>query len=90
MNCNEISCSYSSALLSAVLPVAQAQDGPLRIEITARLSPDPCPFAVPAFSPKAVTQGQMLVDLARVVSEDLVGSGSIPRKLPPAPYIFRR
>ena len=62
------------ALFGVLATSAQAQQGPLRIEITEGVI-EPLPFAVPGFQPESGDAGQMAVDLARVVSEDLVGSG---------------
>ena len=72
-------------LLCAVAGIAQAQQGPLRIEITEGVI-EPLPFAVPSFQPESGEAGQMAVDLARVVSEDLVGSGLF-REIPASAFI---
>ena len=77
--------SLCLALIGGVASVAQAQDGPLRIEITEGVI-EPLPFAVPSFQPESGDAGQMAVDLARVVSEDLVGSGLF-REVPASAYI---
>ncbi|HDY95157.1 MULTISPECIES: Tol-Pal system beta propeller repeat protein TolB [Sulfitobacter] len=77
--------SICLALIGGVASVAQAQDGPLRIEITEGVI-EPLPFAVPSFQPESGDAGQMAVDLARVVSEDLVGSGLF-REVPASAYI---
>ncbi len=61
--------------LSLLLPnVGQAQDGPLRIEITDGVI-EPLPFAVPDFIATSPAASQYAEQLARVVSQDLVGSG---------------
>ncbi|WP_339761318.1 Tol-Pal system beta propeller repeat protein TolB [uncultured Sulfitobacter sp.] len=73
------------ALICAVAGTAQAQQGPLRIEITEGVI-EPLPFAVPTFQPESGDAGQMAVDLARVVSEDLVGSGLF-REIPASAFI---
>ncbi len=77
--------SICLALLCAVCGAAQAQQGPLRIEITEGVI-EPLPFAVPSFQPESGDAGQMAVDLARVVSEDLVGSGLF-REIPASAFI---
>ena len=64
---------------------AQAQQGPLRIEITEGVI-EPLPFAVPSFQPESGAAGQMAVDLARVVSEDLTGTGLF-REIPASAFI---
>tara|TARA_R110000850_G_scaffold30034_1_gene82799 strand:+ start:432 stop:1754 length:1323 start_codon:yes stop_codon:yes gene_type:complete len=77
--------SLCLALVCAVTGTAQAQQGPLRIEITEGVI-EPLPFAVPSFQPESGEAGQMSVDLARVVSEDLVGSGLF-REIPASAFI---
>jgi TolB protein len=77
--------SMCLALICAVAGTAQAQQGPLRIEITEGVI-EPLPFAVPTFQPESGDAGQMAVDLARVVSEDLVGSGLF-REIPASAFI---
>ena len=73
------------ALFGVLATSAQAQQGPLRIEITEGVI-EPLPFAVPSFQPESGDAGQMAVDLARVVSEDLVGSGLF-REIPASAFI---
>ena len=73
------------ALFGVLATAAQAQQGPLRIEITEGVI-EPLPFAVPSFQPESGDAGQMAVDLARVVSEDLVGSGLF-REIPASAFI---
>lgn len=75
--CLALACVFGTA--------AQAQQGPLRIEITEGVI-EPLPFAVPSFQPESGEAGQMAVDLARVVSEDLVGSGLF-REIPASAFI---
>ncbi len=53
---------------------AGAQQGPLRIEITDGVQ-EPLPYAVPAFVAENGTATQMAQDIARVVSDDLSGTG---------------
>jgi TolB protein len=55
------------------LPV-MAQQGPLRIEITDGVQ-EPLPYAVPNFVPENGAAAQMAQDIARVVAEDLTGTG---------------
>ena len=73
------------AALCAWGGTAQAQQGPLRIEITEGVI-EPLPFAVPAFQPESAEAGQLAIDLARVVSEDLTGTGLF-REIPAAAFI---
>ncbi|MCF3595622.1 Tol-Pal system beta propeller repeat protein TolB [Rhodobacteraceae bacterium LMO-12] len=60
-------------LLAWGLP-ALSQQGPLRIEITDGVQ-EPLPFAVPDFVPENGGSAQMAKDIARVVAEDLSGTG---------------
>nr|WP_188078290.1 Tol-Pal system beta propeller repeat protein TolB [Aquicoccus porphyridii] len=53
---------------------AQAQNGPLRIEITDGVM-EPLPYAVPDFVPENGAASQMAVNIARVVAADLSGTG---------------
>ncbi|MDQ2091122.1 Tol-Pal system beta propeller repeat protein TolB [Marimonas arenosa] len=53
---------------------AQAQNGPLRIEITDGVQ-EPLPYAVPDFVPETPAAGQMAQEIARVVADDLNGTG---------------
>ena len=73
------------ALVCATLTTAQAQQGPLRIEITEGVI-EPLPFAVPSFQPESGEAGQLATDLARVVSEDLTGTGLF-REIPASAFI---
>lgn len=73
------------ALFAALGPVAHAQEGPLRIEITEGVI-EPLPFAVPSFQPESAEAGQLATDLARVVAEDLVGTGLF-REIPASAFI---
>jgi TolB protein len=72
-------------LVCAAVGTAQAQQGPLRIEITEGVI-EPLPFAVPTFQPESAEAGQMANDLARVVSEDLTGTGLF-REIPASAFI---
>ncbi len=73
--------------LAMLLPVGavQAQDGPLRIEITDGVI-EPLPFAVPDFIAESPAAAQYSADIARVIAEDLVGSGLF-REIPKVAYI---
>ncbi|WP_238363826.1 Tol-Pal system beta propeller repeat protein TolB [Mesobacterium pallidum] len=76
------------ALIAALMLAApaRAQSGPLRIEITEGVI-EPLPFAVPDFVPEGGTDAASWgARLARVVSEDLVGTGLF-RELPSSAYI---
>ncbi|WP_116599011.1 Tol-Pal system beta propeller repeat protein TolB [Primorskyibacter marinus] len=69
-----------SALFMLSLP-ALAQDGPLRIEITEGVV-EPLPYAVPDFVSESAGGSEMAAQLARVVADDLTGTGlfrEIPR-----------
>lgn len=72
------------AVANTSLP-AQAQQGPLRIEITEGII-EPLPFAIPSFQPESSEAAQLAVDLARVVSDDLTGSGLF-REVPASAFI---
>ncbi|TNJ42031.1 Tol-Pal system beta propeller repeat protein TolB [Phaeobacter sp. B1627] len=77
--------------LSMLLPIAgapgqaQAQDGPLRIEITDGVI-EPLPFATPDFIADTPAASQYAADIARVIASDLVGSGLF-REIPKVAYI---
>ena len=74
------------AALALLMPVpASAQNGPLRIEITEGVI-EPLPFAVPNFVAETPAAGQLAAQLARVVSDDLVGTGLF-REVPSSAYI---
>ncbi len=62
------------ALISASTSYVAAQQGPLRIEITEGVI-EPLPFAVPAFQPESAEAGEMALNLTRVISDDLTGTG---------------
>lgn len=61
------------SVLAWALPVA-AQQGPLRIEITDGVQ-EPLPYAVPDFVPENAASGEMALNIARVVADDLTGTG---------------
>ncbi|KMK68131.1 Tol-Pal system beta propeller repeat protein TolB [Puniceibacterium sp. IMCC21224] len=71
------------ALSSLTLPgAAQAQGGPLRLEITEGVV-EPLPYAVPAFVAESAAAQSIADQLSRVVADDLSGSGlfrEIPRE----------
>ncbi|WP_425041038.1 Tol-Pal system beta propeller repeat protein TolB [Primorskyibacter sp. S187A] len=66
---------------------ALAQSGPLRIEITEGVI-EPLPFAVPDFIAESAGAQEWGERLARVVSDDLTGTGLF-REVPPTAYISR-
>ncbi|UYV37972.1 Tol-Pal system beta propeller repeat protein TolB [Rhodobacteraceae bacterium D3-12] len=72
MSIRVLSAVLMSVLLWA-LPVA-AQQGPLRIEITDGVQ-EPLPYAVPDFVPENGASGEMALNIARVVADDLTGTG---------------
>jgi len=64
------------------LTTAQAQTGPLRIEVTDGVI-EPLPIAVPTFVAENAAAAQLAEEISRVVVADLVGSGlfrEIPRE----------
>ncbi|KUP92374.1 Tol-Pal system beta propeller repeat protein TolB [Tritonibacter horizontis] len=73
------------ATLLTLAPAGQAQDGPLRIEITDGVI-EPLPFAAPAFIADTPAASQYAADIARVIAADLVGSGLF-REIPEVSYI---
>lgn len=73
------------ALLCASFGLAQAQQGPLRIEITEGVI-EPLPFAVPSFQPESAEAGQLATNLAQVVAQDLTGTGLF-REIPASAFI---
>lgn len=72
-------------LVGASFGNAQAQQGPLRIEITEGVI-EPLPFAAPSFQPESGEAGEMAVNLAQVVAQDLVGTGLF-REIPASAFI---
>ena len=64
---------------------AAAQSGPLRIEITEGVI-EPLPVAVPNFVPETQAAAQMAAQLARVIAEDLTGTGLF-REIPSTAFI---
>jgi TolB protein len=73
------------AVLCAPIGSALAQQGPLRIEITEGVI-EPLPFAVPSFQPESAEAAQMAVNLAQVVTQDLIGTGLF-REIPASAFI---
>ncbi|MEM9967679.1 MAG: Tol-Pal system beta propeller repeat protein TolB [Pseudomonadota bacterium] len=73
------------ACLCQSFSIAQAQQGPLRIEITEGVI-EPLPFAAPSFQPESAEAGQMAIDLAQVVASDLTGTGLF-RQIPASAFI---
>ncbi len=72
--------------LSLVLATAAvAQQGPLRIEITEGVI-EPLPFAVPDFVPETQGSGEIGRQIARVIAQDLTGTGLF-RELPSTAFI---
>ena len=71
--------------LCAIGVTAQAQSGPLRIEITDGVV-EPLPFAAPNFVPETSGAGEWGQRLAQVVADDLAGSGLF-RQLPANAFI---
>ena len=69
----------------ALAAPAQAQSGPLRITITDGVI-EPLPFAVPDFQAETAGAEQLARDIARVVAEDLTGSGLF-REIPAQAFI---
>ncbi len=73
-----------AALLVFALPAA-AQTGPLRIEITEGVI-EPLPFANPDFVAENAAAADLARQIARVVSEDLTGTGLF-REIPASAFI---
>jgi TolB protein len=78
--------SLLCATLVALASDAQAQ-GPLRIEITEGVI-EPLPFAVPAFVAETPDAAPFANDIARVVADDLSGTGLF-REVPETAHISR-
>ena len=64
---------------------AFAQNGPLRIEITEGVI-EPLPFAVPNFVPESGAAGEYGANIARVIADDLTGTGLF-REVPASAFI---
>jgi len=77
-----------TTLFLSLLPLAvQAQNGPLRIEITEGVV-EPMPFAAPDFVAENAAGGEFAARLARVVVSDLAGTGLF-REVPRDAHIGR-
>ncbi|MGJ5619358.1 Tol-Pal system beta propeller repeat protein TolB [Sulfitobacter sp. MF3-043] len=78
--------SICLALLSAIaVPVTVLAQEPLKIIIDEGII-EPLPFAVPTFQPESAEAGQLANDLARVIAEDLIGTGLF-REIPASAFI---
>lgn len=78
--------SICLALLSAfAIPQTGHAQEPLKIIIDEGII-EPLPFAVPTFQPESAEAGQLATDLARVVAEDLIGTGLF-REIPASAFI---
>lgn len=69
----------------AAVPASQAQNGPLRIEITDGVI-EPLPYAVPDFVAETGGMEEIARDIARVVAADLNGTGLF-REIPASAFI---
>ncbi|MCR8725140.1 Tol-Pal system beta propeller repeat protein TolB [Frigidibacter sp. ROC022] len=74
------------ALLAPAV-AAEAQNGPLRIEITEGVI-EPLPIAIPDFVAETPAAAEMAQQIARLVAADLVGTGLF-REVPKDAYISR-
>jgi len=73
-------------MLVLALPIiAQAQDKPLRIEVTQGII-EPMPYAAPVFVAENAAAQEFAAKLTQVVTADLVGSGLF-REIPASAYI---
>ncbi|APG48139.1 Tol-Pal system beta propeller repeat protein TolB [Phaeobacter porticola] len=75
-----------AAVIAPVVP-AQAQDGPLRIEITDGVI-EPLPYAVPGFVPETPAAAELARDISRVIAADLSGTGLF-REVPASAHISK-
>ena len=77
-----------AALLATALGApAQAQNGPLRIEITEGVI-EPLPFAVPDFIAGSANASGVAANISRVIAQDLSGTGLF-REIPADAFISR-
>ncbi len=76
---------YLAVLCAFAAPFQAMAQEPLRIIIDEGII-EPLPFAVPTFQPESAEAGQLASDLARVVAEDLVGTGLF-REIPASAFI---
>ena len=73
-------------MLASLLPLqVQAQDGPLRIEITEGVI-EPLPFAVSPFLSESAAAAPYAQDIARVIGQNLAGTGLF-REIPSSAFI---
>lgn len=79
-------CMITAAMLALVPLMASAQ-GPLRIEITEGVV-EPMPYAVPDFVAETPEASQYASQIARVVADDLTGTGLF-REIPQDAHIAR-
>jgi TolB protein len=80
--------TFLAAFMVAMLlspTTGQAQQGPLRIEITDGVI-EPLPFAVPDFVPDNTSAGDYGQQLSRVIAADLAGTGLF-REIPATAFI---
>jgi TolB protein len=75
------------ALMAGQAGVVQAQQGPLRIEITDGVI-EPLPFAVPDFVAENGAASEHARNIARVIASDLSGTGLF-REIPASAHISR-
>ncbi|WP_425057115.1 Tol-Pal system beta propeller repeat protein TolB [Rhodovulum bhavnagarense] len=68
-------------------PPVQAQGGPLRIVIDQGVI-EPLPFAVPAFVAESAEASRHAADIARVIADDLAGTGLF-REIPQEAHLTR-
>ncbi|WP_425045906.1 Tol-Pal system beta propeller repeat protein TolB [Primorskyibacter sp. S87] len=68
-----------------LIPQAEAQNGPLRLEITEGVI-EPLPYAVPDFVPDSSAAANVSRDLSRVIAADLSGTGLF-REVPSSAFI---
>ena len=82
-------CHCLAVMLTFAVMAApsQAQDGPLRIEITEGVS-EPLPYAAPSFEPSSAAANELSANIARVIASDLNGTGLF-RQIPDAAHISR-
>ncbi len=78
--------ALGTALFGPIAP-AQAQSGPLRIEITEGVI-EPLPFAVPEFLPESGAAADQARNITRVVANNLVNTGLF-REIPADAHIAR-
>jgi TolB protein len=75
----------AAVLIGLTAMMAQAQQGPLRIEITEGVI-EPLPFAIPDFQAETPNAAQFARDITRVVAADLVGTGLF-REIAPGSFV---